>query len=312
MMEEDTPASSSAAVPASGGAAGGKKVEAVVVTDLSSSDVQTKYREAAGIANAVLAQVLAKLAPGVLVSDVCAFGDSAIEEAVSKVFKSKKDMEKGVAFPTCVSLNTTVAHYSPLKSESKTLAAGDAVKVDLGVHIDGYIALVAHTVVLGAGPGAPVGGAQGDVMAAAHAAAEVATRLIKPGSKNSEVTEAIEAIAAAYGVKPMAAVQCSQLKRFELDSGKGVPLKRDPAEGKYETATFEANEVYAVEIAFTSGEGKTRETEQRTTVFKRAPLVSGAECVCDGLCGRVGPLDAVCAPRHTHISYVRTHTFFYN
>lgn len=51
---------------------------------------------------------------------------------------------------------------------------------DLGVHIDGYIAVVAHTLVVG---DKEVSGKQGDCMAAAQTAMEVATRLMKPGYK---------------------------------------------------------------------------------------------------------------------------------
>lgn len=59
-------------------------------------------------------------------------------------------IEKGVAFPTCVSVNECVCHNSPLISEAQEdIKEGDIVKVDLGVHIDGYIAVVAHTVVAG-------------------------------------------------------------------------------------------------------------------------------------------------------------------
>lgn len=50
----------------------------------------------------------------------------------------KKRVEKGVAFPTCVSVNEVVGHYSPLEDEV-VLKEGDVVKVELGVHIDGYI-----------------------------------------------------------------------------------------------------------------------------------------------------------------------------
>jgi methionine aminopeptidase len=63
-------------------------------------------------------------------------------------------MEKGMAFPTCISINEICGHYSPLISDAKEkeaeigiLKEGDVVKIDLGVHIDGYIALVGHTVV---------------------------------------------------------------------------------------------------------------------------------------------------------------------
>jgi methionine aminopeptidase len=48
-----------------------------------------------------------------------------------------------------------------------------------------------------------------------------------------------------------------------------VILLREDPDHKVEDCTFEANEVYAVDIAMTSGDGKPRERETRTTVFKR-------------------------------------------
>ena len=58
---------------------------------------------------------------------------------------------KGIAFPTCISVNNCICHFSPLTTELVvTLADGDLVKIDLGAHIDGVIAVVAHTLVVGA------------------------------------------------------------------------------------------------------------------------------------------------------------------
>lgn len=50
----------------------------------------------------------------------------------------------------------------------------------MGCHIDGFIAVVAHTHVLQAGP---ITGRAADVIAAANTAAEVALRLVRPGKK---------------------------------------------------------------------------------------------------------------------------------
>lgn len=59
-------------------------------------------------------------------------------------------MRKGVAFPTCVSVNHVICHFSPLKSDPDViLSDGDVVKVDLGAHLDGFIAVAAHTIVVG-------------------------------------------------------------------------------------------------------------------------------------------------------------------
>ena len=63
----------------------------------------------------------------------------------------------GIAFPTCISVNNTICHYSPLVSEPDvTIQDGDVVKLDFGCHLDGFVAVVAHTVVVGASAENPV------------------------------------------------------------------------------------------------------------------------------------------------------------
>ena len=117
------------------------------ITDLSNPTVVLKYKTAADIVNKALQGVLSQCTAGKLISDVCAFGDLLIEKQCAEIFKSK-DMEKGIAFPTCVSVNDVVCNYSPFPSDSKTLEAGDVVKVDMGCHIDGYVAMAANTIVI--------------------------------------------------------------------------------------------------------------------------------------------------------------------
>ena len=58
-------------------------------------------------------------------------------------------MEKGISFPTCISVNNVVGHFSPLKTEDQLLKEGDVAKIALGVHIDGFVGQVAHTIVVG-------------------------------------------------------------------------------------------------------------------------------------------------------------------
>ena len=65
----------------------------------------------------------------------------------------------GIAFPSCLSVNNCICHFSPLTSENDvTLADGDVIKVDMGAHVDGYIAVVAYTHVIGASKEKPVTG----------------------------------------------------------------------------------------------------------------------------------------------------------
>ena len=89
----------------------------------------------------------------------------------------------GIAFPCCISVNNCICHYSPLNSEpDTTLQIGDMVKIDLGAHIDGFIAVVAHTIVV-SDIKEKVTGRKADVMVAAHLCAEAALRLVKPGNE---------------------------------------------------------------------------------------------------------------------------------
>ncbi|KAF6170388.1 hypothetical protein GIB67_014318 [Kingdonia uniflora] len=236
--------------------------------DLSSPEVVTKYKSAAEIVNKALQLVLSECKPGVKIVDICEKGDSYIKEQTGNMYKNvKRKIERGVAFPTCVSINNTICHFSPLASDESVLEAGDILKIDMGCHIDGFIAVVAHTHVLQDGP---VTGRAADVIAAANTAAEVALRLVRPGKKNKDVSEAVQKVAAAYDCKIVEGVLSHQLKQFVIDGNKVVLSVSNP-ETRVDDAEFEENEVYAIDIVTTTGDGKPRLLDERqTTIYKRA------------------------------------------
>jgi len=235
--------------------------------DLTSHDVVTKYKLSAEIAN-TLQIVLSECKPKAKVVDLCEKGDSYIREQTGNVYKNaKKKIEKGVAFPTCISVNSTVCHFSPLAGDETVLEENDLVKIDLGCHIDGFISVVAHTHVVQEGP---VTGRVADVIAAANTAAEVALRLVKPGKKNKDVTEAIQKVAAAYDCKIAEGVLSHQMKQFVIDGNKVVLGASNP-ETRVDDAEFEENEVYAIDIVTSTGEGKLKLLDEKeTTIYKRA------------------------------------------
>merc|ERR1719431_1780380 len=117
---------------------------------------------------------------------MCILGDQRLVEETSKAFKKDKKLVKGIAFPTCISVNNCICHYSPLTTEpDQELADGDMVKIDMGAHID-------------ASGDAPVTGRKADAMLAAHLASEAALRLVKPGNETYEVTETVSKIGEAF------------------------------------------------------------------------------------------------------------------
>ncbi|KAL9247032.1 hypothetical protein vseg_020503 [Gypsophila vaccaria] len=236
--------------------------------DLSSPDVVTKYKSAAEIINKALQLVVSECRPKASIVDICERGDAYIQEQTGNMYKNaKKKIERGVAFPTCISVNNVVCHYSPLPNDESVLEEGDVVKVDMGCHIDGFIATVAHTHVIQEGP---VTGRKADVIAATNTAAEVALRLVRPGKKNKDVTDAIQKVAAAYDCKIVEGVLSHQLKQFVIDGNKVVLSVASP-EMRVDDAEFEENEVYAVDILASTGDGKPRMLdEKQTTIYKRA------------------------------------------
>merc|ERR1719277_1129277 len=192
-----------------------------------------------------------------------------MEDETGKLYNKKvkdKKIEKGVAFPTCVSVNELVGHFSPLKGESRKLKEGEVVKVDLACHIDGFIAAAAHTLVVG---GVTIEDKRADVICAAWECAEAALRLVQVGKKNTAVTEAFAKIAGDFGCKPVQGVLSHQLKKHVIDGNRTI-IGCETQDEKVEEFEFEMNEVYCLDVVMSSGEGKTRETELRSTVFKRA------------------------------------------
>ncbi|XP_051130599.1 ERBB-3 BINDING PROTEIN 1-like [Andrographis paniculata] len=234
--------------------------------DLSSPEVVTKYKSAAEIVNKALQLVLSECKPKAKIVDLCEKGDKFIREQSGNLYKKKK-IERGVAFPTCISVNNIVCHYSPLASDETVLEDGDIVKIDMGCHIDGFIAVVAHTHVLQQGA---VTGRAADVITAANTAAEVALRLVRPGKKNKDVTEAIQKVAAAYDCKIVEGVLSHQMKQFVIDGNKVVLSVTSP-DTRVDEAEFEENEVYSIDIVTTTGDGKPKLLdEKQTTIYKRA------------------------------------------
>jgi methionine aminopeptidase len=120
--------------------------------------------------------------------------------------------------------------------------------------------VVAGSTVVGSTAEAPVTGKAADVLAAAYTGAEAILRLVKPGAKNTDIPDVLEKIAAAHGCSVVEGVLSHQMKRFLIDGEKCILAKAD-VENKVEEAEFEVNEVYHLDVAMSTGDGKTRELD---------------------------------------------------
>ncbi|XP_075079202.1 ERBB-3 BINDING PROTEIN 1 isoform X4 [Nicotiana tabacum] len=88
--------------------------------------------------------------------------------------------------------------------------------------------------------------------------------------KKSDVTEAIQKVAAAYDCKIVEGVLSHQMKQFVIDGNKVVSSVSNP-DTRVDDAEFEENEVYSVNIVTSTGEGKPILLDgKQTTIYKRA------------------------------------------
>ncbi|KNC21209.1 hypothetical protein FF38_10989 [Lucilia cuprina] len=244
-----------------------EKEEKTIAEDL----VVTKYKLAGEIVNRTLKAVIDLCVAGGSVRDICTKSDALITEETSKVYKKEKELKKGIAFPTCLSVNNCVCHFSPSKNDpDHVLKDGDVVKIDMGAHIDGFIAVAAHTVVVGATADKKVTGRQADVILAAYWAVQAALRLLKAGNNNYAITDAVQQISESYKCKPIEGMLSHELKQFKIDGEKTIIQNPSEAQRKeHEKCNFETHEVYAIDVIVSTGEGIGREKDTKVSIYKK-------------------------------------------
>lgn len=264
-------------------------------TTIASDAVVNKYKVAAEIANAALQAVLVDIKAEASTYDLCLIGDKVVADRTAALFKKQKQMKKGIAWPTCVSVNNIICHYSPLASykDPVIIKDGDMVKVEIGAHIDGFPAFSAHTVVVGASKDNKITGRKADVMWAAYNAAQVAVRMLKPGTVNREITKVLQRTTQSYDCVPIQNMASYNIEKDVVEGEKSIlqnPHEQIQArlqQNKDESPTgqmdkskeallgdkceIEVNDVWVVDILASTGDGKVHPCDAKTSLYRRDP-----------------------------------------
>ncbi|HDI12678.1 MAG: type II methionyl aminopeptidase [Hadesarchaea archaeon] len=163
--------------------------------------------------------------------------------------------QKGVepAFPCNVSVNEIAAHYSPPATDDAVIKEGDVVKVDMGAHLDGYIADTAFTVAIGE---------KEDLVRTVEQALEAAINVVKPGIDVGEIGKAVEGVAKAAGLKPIRNLTGHSLARWDLHAGLTIPNVDERTGQK-----LKVGDVIALEPFVTDGAGYV-EDQKRAYIFR--------------------------------------------
>jgi methionyl aminopeptidase len=154
------------------------------------------------------------------------------------------------AFPINVSINNTAAHYtSPIKDDELTINEGDIVKIDLGVHIEGYIVDTAFTVSFSNEKSLE------NIIQATEVALEAAKMLIKPKINTREIGKKIEGIVKGFKFNPIRELGGHQIERWTVHGKKQLPEL-----GNQGGDIMEEGEVFGLEIFASTGEGSVHNT----------------------------------------------------
>ncbi|MEM3518871.1 MAG: type II methionyl aminopeptidase [Candidatus Hadarchaeales archaeon] len=188
------------------------------------------YRRAGKILAEIREEVRKVVKPGVKLLEIAELAENLIVEKGAKP-----------AFPCNVSVNEIAAHYSPPADDARVIEENDMVKVDLGAHVDGYIADTAFTVAFGE---------KQEMVQAVEKALEAAISVVKPGVDVGEIGKAVEEVAAASGFKPIKNLTGHSLARWDLHAGITIPNV-----GETTGHILAAGDVLAIEPFLTDGAG---------------------------------------------------------
>ena len=215
-------------------------------------DIFEKYEDAGKIAREVRERMRRFVHVGMPIIEVCERAEGLIREKGGQL-----------AFPCNVSINEVAAHYTSPPNDKSTIPPNSLVKVDIGAHLDGYIADTAVTICFNP--------EHENLMRAAQEALKVAVKTIYAGISTSKLGSAIQKTIKAYGCKPVSNLTGHQIGRYMIHTGKSLPNVAHIIGSK-----IREGEVVALEpfVTVANAAGKVKDGDE-TTIFrfvKRKPL----------------------------------------
>lgn len=171
--------------------------------------------------------------------------DELLLNIAEKIESKIRELGGKPAFPVNLSINEVAAHYTP-SFDDKTKANG-LLKVDLGVHIDGFAADTALTIDLENSE------ENKNLIKAAESALAEAAKTIKLNSSLSEVGRVIEKTIKKENFQPIQNLSGHSIDRYDLHAGVTIPNYDNSSNQLLETG------VYAVEPFSTNGLGAVKD-----------------------------------------------------
>ncbi|QLH76212.1 type II methionyl aminopeptidase [Halosimplex rubrum] len=205
-----------------------------------SVDLDSEQYESCREAGEILAQVRDEAA------ERCEVGTGYLE--ISEWAEDRiRELGGEPAFPVNVSVDEEAAHGAAGPDDDREIGE-DLVKLDIGVHIDGWLADTAVTVDLAG---------EDELTEASAEALDAALDVVEPGVETGELGAVIEETIEGYGYNPVVNLTGHGLGHWEQHTTPNIPNR-----AVEQSVELEVGDVVAVEPFATDGGGKVQEGSQ--------------------------------------------------
>ena len=188
------------------------------------------------------------LEAGKIASQVKEYAKSIIKKDIPLLEIAEKIEDKIIelggkpAFPTNLSINEIAAHFTP--SYNDEITAHGLLKIDLGVHIDGWLSDTAFSLDLENNE------ENKKLIEASEKALENAIKTSKKNISTNEIGKTIQETIESYELSPIINLSGHSMEQYELHSGITIPNINDKKDVVLQQG------LYAIEPFATSGNGK--------------------------------------------------------
>ena len=203
----------------------------MIKSDKDIDKIHDYYREAGKIHKRVMNEAKEKIKIGMSILDIA----TKIEENIIKYGGQ-------CAFPVNISLNEQAAHYTPIINDTSIISENDIIKLDIGVHINGYIADGAQTL--------SFNNKNKDLIKSSQDALMSAIDIVKDGTKIEDIGDIIEKTINNYGYKPIKNLMGHGLNQYVAHADPSIPNFSNGNQNKL----FDG-QVIAIEPFATNGNG---------------------------------------------------------
>ncbi|KAL1868392.1 hypothetical protein Plec18167_008318 [Paecilomyces lecythidis] len=215
------------------------------------------YRKGAEIHRQVRRWTQENVRPGQSLSEI-ALG---IEDSVRALLDNDglepgASLRSGLGFPTGLALNNCVAHYTPNPGQKDiVLQASDVMKVDFGVHINGWIVDSAFTMTFDP--------TYDNLLSAVKDATNTGIKTAGIDVRISDISAAIQEAMESYEVeingktfpiKPVRGLSGHDIKHYRIHGTKSIPFTKNNNQTK-----MEEGEIFAIETFGSTGRGSVRD-----------------------------------------------------